>query len=235
MDETDNGAVTSPEVRATEAARMAAEQLRAQARSHFETPTWIGPGRTHSAHAGSIPTQPGHEHDDLDELEGIPSAVLPSNSIPHTAHWTERAKPRLVAGTMLVAALAGVLAFLVLAVITQSISAIVGLVACAIVAVTFRGALMSSDLTQVDLKGSILRVRKGGVLALVNLADPMHRVELLGTPDQAIWRLRVHAVDGRIVELGPTQVNAADLHRIVEYYRALAARTKRDRERRFNR
>jgi hypothetical protein len=141
----------------------------------------------------------------------------------------------MVAGTILLLALAGVLTSLVLAVITQSIGAIVGLLACAFVAVIFRGALMGAGVTTVDLKGSIMRIRKAGVLDIVNLADPVHLVELVGTPDQAAWRLRVEAVDGRTVEIGPREVDAPEVHRIVEYYRAIATRDKRERERRFNR
>ena len=232
MDETDNGSVKSPEVLAAEAARMAAEQLRAQARTHFQTPSWIGPSRTDATHEAVIPTQAEPEHDDLDL---VPVAIVPGDPIPHHAHWAEKAKPRLVAGTLLLAALAGVLGFLALAIVSQSPGAIVGLVACAIVAVIFRGALMGEGITQVDLTGSVLRIRKGGVLDLVNLADPMHLVELVGTPDQPTWRLRFQAVDGRVVELGPTQVDAVELHRIVKHYRAIAERDKRDRERRFNR
>jgi hypothetical protein len=73
------------------------------------------------------------------------------------------------------------------------------------------------------------------VLDVVNLADPMHYVDMIGTPDEPTWRLRFEAVDGRVVELGPTQVDAPELHRIATYYRAVANRDKLDRERRFNR
>jgi hypothetical protein len=140
-----------------------------------------------------------------------------------------------MAGTILLLALAGVLGFLVLAIVTQSVGAIVGLGASAFVAVIFRGALMSSGVTTVDLKGSIMRIRKGGVLDIVNLADPVHLVELVGTPDQPTWRLHLEAVDGRTVEIGPRDVDAHEVHRIVEYYRAIATRDKLERERRFNR
>jgi len=234
MDETDTGAVKSPEVLAAEAARMAAEQRRAVARAQFQTPTWLGPNRGDGTLDPQIPTQPEAEHDELDD-EPLPQVVVPTNPIPHAAHWAEKAKPRLLAGTVLLTALAGVIGFLVLAIITQSIGAIAGLAACAIVAVIFRGALMSADITHVELKGSVLRIRKGGVLDVVNLADPMHYVDLIGTPDEPTWRLRFEAVDGRVVELGPTQVDAPELHRIATYYRAIANRDKLDRERRFNR
>lgn len=239
MDETDTTPTTGPEALSAEAARQWAEQQRAQARAQFSTPSWLGPDR-HVDEATRIPTQAEPAHDEFepdeferDDLDRTPAVAGPP--IPDTAHWAEKARPRMVAGTILLLALAGVLTSLVFAIVTQSFAAIIALVASAFVAVIFRGALMGSGVTTIDLKGSIMRIRKGGVLDIVNLADPVHLVELVGTPDQAGWRLRVEAVDGRTVEIGPREVDAAEVHRIVEYYRAIASRDKRERERRFNR
>jgi hypothetical protein len=231
MDETDTNVVKSPEALSAEAARQLAEQRRAQARAQFETPSWIGPSRSTSP---VVPTQAEPEHDDFEEPVDAP--VVPRGEpIPDTAHWAEKVGNRVAAGTILVVALAGLIVSLVLTITTQSIGAIVGLAASALVAVIFRGALMSSGITTVDLKGSILRIRSGGVLDVVNLADPVHIVDLVGSPDEPTWRLRLEAIDGRIVELGPRQVDPHEMHRIVTYYRAVAERDKRDRERRFNR
>jgi hypothetical protein len=232
MDETDTGQqVTGHEAMSAEAARQWAEQRRATVRAEFQTPAWLGPARTDGA---QIPPQVEPDHDELDE-ELVAPATAPRNPIPDVAHWSEKAKPRLVAGALLVASLAGVIVCLVLTITTQSVGAIAGLVGSAFVAVIFRGALMGTGITTVDLKGSILRIRCGGVLDVVNLADPVHLVELIGTPDQPTWRLRLEAVDGRVVDLGPKQVDPHEMHRIVEYYRAIAERDKRERERRFNR
>lgn len=230
MDETDTGAVTGPQALSAEAARQWAEQQRAAARAHFETPSWIGPPRNTET-AAQIPAQAEPEHDDVPVI--VPRVF--TDPIPDTAHWAEKAAPRLVAGTILLLALGGMIAFLVLAIVSQSTTSIVGLAACALVAVVFRGALMGSGITTVDLKGSVMRIRKGGVLDVVNLADPVHLVQLIGTPDQPTWRLHLEAIDGRIVELGPKEVDPAEVHRIVEYYRAVAERDRRDRQRRFNR
>lgn len=230
MDETDITPATTAEA-AAEAARQWAEQQRAQARAQFSTPSWIGPERPWSSAESTIPSQAEPEHDEID----IVAEVVPHADIPETAHWAEKARPRIAAGTLLVAALAGVVTFLVLTITTQSVGAIAGLVACAVVAVIFRGALMSSGITTVDLKGSVMRVRKGGVLDVINLADPVHLVELVGTPGQATWRVRLEAMDGRTIELGPTHVDAAELHRIVEHYRVIADHKRTERERRFNR
>src|SRR4051795_3184079 len=217
MDEPDNSLTKSPEILAAEAARTAAQQRLSAARAQFSTPAWIGPARNPGE--AVIPTQLEPDHDDeLDEVEVV-VPVVSDHPIPDTAHWAERAKPRMLAGGILLAALAGVLGFLALAIITQSIGAIAGLAACAIVAVIFRGALMGSGVMTVDLKGSVLRIRKGGVLDVVNLADSTHRVELVGSPDQPTWRVLIEAVDGRVLELGPQQVDPPEMHRIVKYYR----------------
>lgn len=232
MDETDTGTATGPQALSAEAARQWAEQQRATARAQFDTPSWIGPPRaTTEPH---IPAQVEPEHDEVPEVPAV--AALPvGDPIPDTAHWTEKKAPRLLAGTVLLAAMAGTIAFLVLTITTQSVAAIVGLAACALVAVLFRGALMGSGITTVDLKGSVMRIRKGGVLEVVNLADPVQRVELIGSPDRSDWRLHVEALDGRIIELGPREVDPDEVHRIVAYYRRIADRERRDRDRRFNR
>jgi hypothetical protein len=231
MDETDMTPATGPEAASAEAARQWAEQRRAQARAQFTTPSWIGPSRSGTGES-LIPEQAEAAHDDFDD---IPDVVIPQSPIPESAHWAEKARPRLVAGVLLVAALAGVITFLVLTITTQSVGAIAGLAASAIVAVIFRGALMGSGITTVDLQGSVMRVHQDGVLDVVNLADPVHTVELIGSPTASTWRLRVEAVDGRTIEIGPNHVDAPELHRIVEYYRAIADRERRERDRRFNR
>ena len=234
MDETDIGttAPAGPEAASAVAARQLAEQRRAAAKSHFDTPSWLGPNRDSAPM--TIPEQIEPDHDDLDDLD-IAVPAVPQNPIIEAGHWAEKAKNRIAAGSLLVLSLVGLLVSLVLTITTQSAGAIAALAACAIVAVIFRGALMGAGITTVDLKGSILRVRKGGQLDIVNLADPVHLIELVGTPGQPTWRLRLEAVDGRVVELGPQQVDAVELHRVVEYYRAVADRTRRDKERRFNR
>lgn len=231
MDETDTTRSKSPEELSAEAARQWADQRRAQARAQFETPSWIGPARGDAAHA--IPQQTEPEHDD-DVDEALPPVVSES-PIPNAAHWSKRNKPRAVVGTVLVLALTGVVTFLVLTIINQSAVAIAGLAASAFVAVIFRGALMGSGINTVELHGSMLRIRRGGAFDQVNLADPVHPVELVGSPDQPTWRLHLEAVDGRPIVIDPTQVDAPELDRIVRYYRAIANRALIERQRRFSR
>jgi len=230
MDEGDAGTTASREALSAEAARQWAEQQRAQARAQFATPSWIGAERGTAA-TSQVPTQAEPEHDDLE----IVVPVVHGAPIPETAHWAEKASPRIFAGTLLALSVLGALTALGFTIATQSPVAIAGLAASAIVAVIFRGALMGAGVTTIDLKGSVLRIRRGGVEDVVNLADPVHIVELVGRPDQPTWRLRLEAVDGRTVEIGPKMVDAAEMHRIVEHYRAIADRARREREQRFRR
>jgi hypothetical protein len=228
MDESDTGTTAGPEALSAEVARQWAEQQRAQARAQFTTPSWIGPDRGTTPH---VPVQPEPDHDELEIVVPVPTGP----PIPDTGHWTEKARPRVVAGTLLVLALLGVVTGLVFTITTQSPAAITLLAGSAIVGVIFRGALMGAGVTSIDLKGSVLRIRTGGVLDVVNLADPLHLVETVGTPDQPTWRVRIEAVDGRIVEITPRMVDAPEFDRIVRHYRAIADRAQRERQERFSR
>jgi hypothetical protein len=225
MDESDGGTVAEREAKA---AREWAEQQRAKARAQFTTPSWIGPDR---GTAPEVPLQPEPGHDDLEVAAPVPTGP----PIPDTAHWAEKARPRAFAGTVLVVALVGVLTGLSLTIINQSVGAITLLAVSAIVAVIFRGALMGAGLTTLDLKGSVLRIRRGGALDVVNLADPMHPIRLVGTPGQESWRVHIEAVDGRLLEITPRMADAAELDRIVRHYQAIADRARRDRQQRFSR
>lgn len=230
MDEADTGTTADRDAIAAEAARQWAEQRRAHVRAQFVTPSWIGPDRGTTT-AAQIPPQAQPDHDELEFV--VP--VRPGVPILDSADWTEKARPRVFSGTVLTLALLAAVTSLVITIITQSPVAIAGLAASAIVAVIFRGALMGAEPTTVELKGSMLRIRKGGVVNAINLADPMQVVELVGSPDRPTWRLHLETFDGRAIEVGPKMVDAPELHRIVEHYRKIADRARREREDRFRR
>ncbi|HET9498994.1 MAG TPA: hypothetical protein VFO98_01910 [Marmoricola sp.] len=234
MGEPDTGQHQSPEAAAVERARAYAEQRRAEARARFETPSWMGPERSHSAATPSIPRQPPPAHEALAPEPDVP-AVPAGPPIPSQGHWVEGAGPRMLASLMLAVCLAGALVCLFLAVATESVQAVVGLVVCAFFAVLCRGAMMSAGLVTVDLKGSMLTVHHDGYLDTFDLAGPLQLVEQVGMPGRRGWQLRLETADGRVVELGGHQVDAVELHRIVEHYRAMATRERRARERRDNR
>lgn len=213
----------------TEQALPIPEQRTFEGRRSFETPSWMAP---RTSETQRVPAQAEPEHDTF-----VPPMPRPTRdvAIPSEAHWTERAKPRLLAGTLLTVSLVGAVACLVFTVTTQSVVAIAGLVGCAVVAVIFRGGLMSAGVTTVELKGATLKVRRNGVLDIFNLADPIHQATMSGTPGEANWRLRMEALGGRVVELTSAQVNSRELAPVITYFHALAERERREREERFNR
>ena len=237
MDETDMGAGASPQQDGAGSldaatAPQVPTQRNLEAREHFDTPSWMGPDREWRPEyaAASIPPQPEPVHDVL------PTPARPDNTvIISEGHWVESAPPRVLAGALLLLGVAGMIGAIVAAALTQSFVAISAAIACAFVVVVFRGALMSSGMTTVDLRGGRLTVSRDGHKDVFDLGDPAHLVEIQGTPGDARWRLRLENFDGRIVELNPQQVDAEELHPAVLHYRAIAARERLDRERRFNR
>ncbi len=218
-----------------------AEQRRADARAqlepptHFATPSWLGPGRPSEAApeyaAPQVPVQAEPIHEQMHVYAPTPSA----DPVPETAHWVEHRKPRVFVGVLLTAALLGAITSLVFTVLNQSVVAVAGLVLCAIIAVIFRGALMSSGLTTVDLKSSTLKVRFDGEQSIFNLADPTTRIEMSGTPGSSDWKVLLESVDHRELTLTAAHVNPTEFQRIVTHYREVAERERRDRFERYNR
>ena len=213
-----------------------AEQRRAEARAQlepparFDTPSWLGPS-TREFLAPQVPEQNEPAHDRLHAYAPAPI----TDPVPETAHWVEHRKPRVFVGLLLTLALTGAVACLIVAVLDQSLVAGVGLVVCGFIAVLFRGALMSTGLTTVDLKNSTLKVRKDGELSIFNLADPAHRVEVAGTPGSSDWKVALESIDHREIVLTAAHVNPVEFDKIVTYYREIAERERQDRFNRFNR
>lgn len=229
MDESDM-ATGTPAVDSA-AAPQVPTQRRLEAREHFDTPSWMGPERAWDPDLATaeVPSQPDPVHDVL------PTPAYAHTVVPTEGHWTESTPPRLLAGALLTLGALGLVGAVVAAAITQSVVAISVAIACAFVVVVFRGALISAGVTTVDLRGGRLTVSHDGHKDVFDLADPGHLVEIIGTPGDAHWRLRLENFDGRIVELTPQHVDAAELHPAVMHYRAIADRERIDRERRFNR
>ena len=202
--------------------------------SHFDTPSWLGPDRTHRYDAPPAPAIPAQVEPDHDRIHAAAPAVGQRAHLLE-GHWVESAPPRKLTGALQLIALAGLVGTLVAAVVTKSPVAIGAAVACGFVVVVFRVVMMSSGVVTTELKNNRLTVTKDGVRDIFNLTDPVHLVETVGDPADASWRLRLETVDGRVVELGPTHVKPQELHPVVEHYREIADRERRDRERRFNR
>lgn len=237
MDDTDMGGTTDPGHEAGSAFAVEAPpgpevptQRQVEAREHFDTPSWIGPNRPWQQFEPTIPAQAEPVHD----YSRAPTPLL-DGAILSEGHWVEHAPPRRVAGTLLIVSILGLIGALVATVITQSPVAIGAAVACAVVVVAFRVALMSSGVRTVELKNGRLTVSQDGLKDIINLSDPAHLVELVGSPTDALWRLRLETIDGRLIELTPLHVNPTELHPAVAHFRSIADRERADRERRFNR
>jgi hypothetical protein len=212
------------------------QQRETEVESHFSTPSWLDPGGG-TVVPRVVPTQPTAQTAD-------PVPMAPTHPYAPAAadkpfieqgHWVESTPPRRIAGTVLVLSLVGLVGSLIAAITTQSVIAIAAAALCAVIAVVFRSALISTGVTTVDLKGSRLTVFRDGVHDEFNLVDPTHPVEIVGSPGDPGWRVLLDTVDGRTVEVTAAQVDAAELHPAIEHYRSLAARERADRERRFNR
>lgn len=233
MDETDIGAGSPAGDPAVEAAAppQVPQQRRLEAREHFDTPSWMGPEREwHAEYAVGLPAQPEPTHELLPPIPQRHNAPIITEG-----HWVETAPPRRLAGALLTLGILGLIGAVTAAAMTQSVVAISVAIACAFVVVVFRGALMSSGISTVELKSGRLSVSRDGHKDVFDLADPAHLVEVLGTPGDPHWRLRLENYDGRIVELTDKHVKPEDLHPAVVHYRAIADRERSDRERRFNR
>lgn len=242
MDEPDIGPIQPSEAGTTtdEAAALDwAEQRRAEARaplaepeSHFSTPSWLdrGPVVPVPRAAPQVPEQVQPVHDTLHPYAPPPPSVV----IAESAHWVEHRRPRLVVGILLTLSLLSAVGFLVAAIVTQGTAAIVGLVVCGVLVVIFRATLMSAGVTTTDLKGPILKVRVSGDLHIFKLDDPDHLVQLIGQPGSSGWKVVLESPTGSAVELDASDVNAEELHPVVEYYRGVAERERDQRQHRFN-
>lgn len=209
------------------AAHEWAEQQRAAARASFSTPSWLG--ERSSGHV--VPPQPTGDYEETIPEQRIPPP--PAVSIVSDATWVEKRGSRSVSGTFLVAAVAATAYFAYEAVTARTTVMMIALALSAFVTIVIRLGMMSSQLTTVVLKGSQLTVSRGGLHDSFVLTDPMHMIDLVGSPTDASWRARLETVDGRVVELRPNQVDAPALHEAIRYYQNIADQVRRDRENRF--
>ncbi len=188
------------------------------------------PGRR-SASQGDLTTQPVVPPQLAPQHDALPTAPAPAVPTPRTspapsgagiparAEWTEARRGRWMANLLLTVLVLGTFASLGMTIATRSPMWVIGLVLCAFVAVVVRGTMISSTRSVVRLEGSNLTIQRGSHVDLFNLADTFHLVETVGTPGESRWRLRLETPAGRIIEVGPHQVDAEVIHNAVIYYR----------------
>ncbi len=216
--------------------RAEARALLAAPEEHFTTPSWLDRGTATPVPRVSpvVPAQVEPVHDDLHAFAPVPAPVPATESIPESARWVERRRPRLVVGILLTLSLLAALGCLVVAIVTQETAALVGLAVFGVLVVIFRATLMSTGVTTTELKGPILKVRMNGDLHVFKLDDPDHLVRVEGQPGASGWKVVLESPAGKIIELDASHVDAEQMHPIAEHYRSVAERERDQKRYRFN-
>ncbi len=202
---------------------------------HYDTPFWALGNFEGNSTPPQVPQQAIPVHETAPPLIVPGPAAAPGPDVPTTGEWRELVPRRRLRGLILGAALAGAVAGLVTAVTTQSRVAVVAAAVCAVVAIVNRMTLVTVTPTLVRLEGATLTVRRDSRTDVFALADPNRRIETVGLPDQADWRLRLEAPDLHVVELSPAHVDPAILHQVVRAHRQVAAFKRLEHEARLRR
>ncbi len=206
---------------------------------HYDTPFWAQGGASEGSKGMSgpprVPQQAAPVHETAPPLVVSPPAAAPDPDVPTSGEWHELLPRRRVRGLVLVVALLGAAAGLVLTVLTHAPAAIVATIVLAVLAIVIRTSLIAATPTVVKLDGSTLTVRRDGRTDMFGLSDPNRRIETVGLPDQSDWRLRLEAPDLHVVELSARHVDAAVMHGVVRAHRDVAAIKRREHEARLRR
>lgn len=197
--------------------------------AHFATPSWMTPRTDRPETTHSVPAQVVPTH------EAVPRPSYADELVLKEGHWTERTATRMIGGALIAVVLIGMGVSLAIAISTRSVISGSIVVACAVVLVVLWSTMLGAGVTTVTLKDGRLKVRQQGELHTFDLADPMRRVELVGSPDDSAWRLLLETPGGGVVELSRAQVNPEELHPVVAHYRAIAQRNREEKDRRFQR
>lgn len=133
--------------------------------------------------------------------------------------WVQPAPRRVLGQVILVLATTGAVGGLGLLLWHQTFDALAVLVGFTVIALLTYLALSASSPTTVTLSGPRLVVRCGRDTDEFDLRGPIRRIQSIGFPNRPNWRIRLEANDGKIVELGPTQIDPALVHAAVSHYR----------------
>lgn len=135
-------------------------------------------------------------------------------------HWVQPAPRRIFGFIVLALSSVGAALGMVLLFQHQTFEAMAVLVAFTNIALLTFLALSSSSPTKVTLDGSLLKVQRGRETEEFDLAGPIRRITTIGFPNRPNWLVHLETVDGKIVELGPTQVDPDLIHAAIAHYRA---------------
>jgi hypothetical protein len=145
-------------------------------------------------------------------------AAIPEADLRGT--WDQPAPGRRVGQVLLGLTTSGALVGFGLLLAWQTFEALAVLVGFTVISLMSYTALSVSLPTTVTLEGSLLTVRRGRDSDEFNLAGPIRRVSTVGRPERPSWRVRLEAIDGKVVELGPTQVDPTLIHAAISRYRS---------------
>jgi hypothetical protein len=213
--------------------RDLARQRRAFEAAQAQTPSWVGPDR--HPDEPRVPDQALPDHDRLEKPTKVAAEVGHAPDLLQEAHWSGRGSGRAVLGLLLVLACLGTLGALALTIRTPEADNASLLAICALAAVGLFAIMATTRPMVVDLKGSVLTVRHHDTVDSFDLADPFQPVQVRGALGSPSWSLALGTIDGGTVVVGSRTVKAAELHRVVVYYRTRANRMRRDRDQRFGR
>lgn len=138
---------------------------------------------------------------------------------PLVGSWTQSAPRRLIGQVILVLATLGAAAGFGLLFVVQTFEALAVLVGFTNVALLTYLSLSSSAPTTVTLAGPMLTVRCGRDTDTFDLSGPVRRIGTYGFPNRPNWRLMLETIDGKVIELGPTQVDPETITAALKRYR----------------
>ena len=154
--------------------------------------------------------------------------------IPHTAQWRASHLPRIVAGSLLAAAVAGTTALAVRYAQSRTSDDFISLAIGLGVVVTLWAVMIASTPQVVSLDGPMLTVRNTSGSETFDLSDGLQSVDVVGDPRTSYWAVLLHRHNSTTVVLRRHDVNASEVDPIVRHYRAVATRRFTEGQARFS-
>jgi hypothetical protein len=176
-----------------------------------------------------LPQQRRSEDDELVQPSEPSEPAAPEVPVL-TGNWVQRTRRRYLGAGILGISLIGVLVGLELTFTVRTFEALAVLVGFTIVAVIAHTAYSVSAPTRVRLDGSHVEVRRGAQVDDFDLRGPIRRIVTIGRPNRPNWRVRFETDDGRLVELGPTQVDPHVITEVIARYQSSTGIPQQRRE-----
>jgi hypothetical protein len=146
------------------------------------------------------------------------NVVVPEEDLRGT--WHQPAPGRRVGQVFLGLTTIGAVVGFGLLLAWQTFEGLAVLVAFTVASLMSFTALSVSQPTSVTLAGPRLSVRRGREVDEFDLTGPIRRVSAIGRPDRPNWLLHLETIDGKITELGPTQVDPVLMQAAIARYRS---------------